>query len=218
MQVIAWRVATTAAAARLRSEGIGVHTLPFDISNVDQATQAIDQILNAVDKIDIFFANAGIQYRESLLSFPLAEFERVLFANLTSQWALGRHIAASMASHGYGRIIFMGSVTALLGRKGVTAYTAAKAAMHGLVRQWSAELSGSGITVNAIAPGYIKTELTKDLWKDASFTSWLQGRVPQKRWGDPSDLACAVVFMAAREAGFVTGQILAVDGGLSSAM
>ncbi|MEO6959598.1 MAG: SDR family oxidoreductase [Burkholderiaceae bacterium] len=206
------------AAAKLRGQGIRVHTLPFDISNIDQATNAVDELLKSAGKIDIFFANAGIQHREPLLSFPLAEFERVVFANLTSQWALGRHIAAGMVSQGYGRIIFTGSVTALLGRQEVTAYTAAKSAMHGLVRQWAAELSQSGITVNAIAPGYIKTDLTKNLWDDAKFTSWLEDRVPQKKWGEPDDLASALVFLAARESGFVTGQILVVDGGMSSTM
>lgn len=206
------------AAVKLRGQGIRVHTVPFDIANIDQACHAVDELLKTVGKIDILFANAGIQHREPLLSFPLADFERVVFANLTSQWALGRHIATGMVSHRYGRIIFTGSVTALLGRREVTAYTAAKSAMHGLVRQWASELSQSGITVNAIAPGYIKTDLTKNLWNDAKFTSWLEGRVPQRKWGEPDDLASALVFLAARESGFVTGQILVVDGGMTSAM
>jgi gluconate 5-dehydrogenase len=206
------------AADGLRSQGITVHVVPFDIADVDQATQAVDTLLEPTGKIDIFFANAGIQHREPLLSFPQAEFERIVFANLTAQWALGRHIAAGMAAHGYGRILFTGSITALLGRKEITAYTAAKAAIHGMVRQWATELSGSGVTVNAIAPGYIRTELTRNLWADEEFSRWLENRVPQGKWGTPDDIAAAVVFLAAREAGFVTGQVLVVDGGMASVM
>lgn len=206
------------ARESLVSAGIEALVLPFDISDIDQSTQAVDTVLKQVGKIDIFFSNAGIQHRQKLLDFPLADFERVVFANLTAQWALGRHVAAGMHARGYGRIIFTGSITALLGRREITAYTAAKAAMHGIVRQWATELSASGITVNAVAPGYIKTELTSKLWNDPEFTSWLENRVPVKQWGDPDDIAAAVVFLAAQESRFVTGQVLVVDGGLSSSM
>lgn len=206
------------AGSRLRDEGIAVHTACFDVADIDTAIASIEQARQDLGKIDVFFANAGIQHREPLLSFPLETFERIVFANLTAQWALARHIASSMVAQAYGRIVFTGSVTALLGRRDVTAYTAAKAAMHGLVRQWSTEFADTGVTVNAIAPGYIKTELTQNLWNDPSFNTWLQGRAPQKRWGAPDDIASAVVFLAARESQFVTGQILAVDGGLSSTM
>lgn len=202
----------------LGAQGIAALALPFDITDIDQGIQAIDDVLGSVGKIDIFFSNAGVQHREKLLQFPLSDFERVLFANLTSQWALGRHVASVMAKQQYGRIIFTGSITAILGRKEITAYTAAKSALHGLVRQWAVELADSGITVNAIAPGYIKTELTKKLWDDAEFTTWLHDRVPQKKWGLPDDIASALVFFAAKESQFVSGQILAVDGGLSTSM
>lgn len=208
----------TLARDHLVSLGIETFVLPFDITDINESTQAVDAISKQVGKIDIFFSNAGIQHREKLLDFPLSDFERVVFANLTAQWALGRHIAVGMHGRGYGRIIFTGSITALLGRREVTAYTAAKAAMHGIVRQWASELSASGITVNAVAPGYIKTELTTSLWHDPEFTTWLESRVPVGQWGDPDDIAAALVFLAARESRFITGQVLVVDGGLSSSM
>ncbi len=206
------------AADRLRGQGIVVHPVPFDVTDVSAATRAVDALVGSTGRLDIFFANAGIQHREPLLSFPQAEFERVVFANLTAQWALGRHIAAGMAERRYGRILFTGSLSALLGRRDITAYSVAKAAIHGMVRQWATELSGSGITVNAVAPGYIRTALTRDLWSDDGFNRWLEARVPQGRWGTPEDIVAAVVFLAAREASYVTGQVLVVDGGMASVM
>ncbi len=206
------------AAARLAAEDIDTHVLPFDIADPDAAIAAVEQARSRLGRIDIFFSNAGVQHREPLLSYQQQDFDRVVFANLTSQWALAREVARGMTEHGHGRIIFTGSITALRGRRDITAYTAAKAALHGLVRQWAVELADSGITVNAIAPGYIKTELTSKLWNDEEFNQWLFDRVPQKRWGDPDDIASALVFLAAREARFVTGQVLVVDGGMTASM
>lgn len=206
------------AADLLRREGIETHAAIFDVADIEGAKRAVDAKTAELGAIDILFANAGVQYREPLFTVPQSEFERVVFTNLTAQWALGRHLAADMASRGYGRIIFTGSITAILARRDITAYVAAKSALHGVTRQWAAEFADSGVTVNAVAPGYIRTELTQALWHDEAFNEWLVERVPQKRWGNPEDIASAVVFLAARESGFVTGQILAVDGGTTSVL
>jgi gluconate 5-dehydrogenase len=211
-------VAAQEAAGLLREEGIAARAAAFDVADVDGAKRAVDAKAAELGAIDILFANAGVQYRAPLFSVPQSEFERIVFTNLTAQWALGRHLAAGMASRGHGRIIFTGSITAILGRRDITAYVAAKSALHGVTRQWAAEFADSGVTVNAVAPGYIRTELTEALWHDEAFNAWLMERVPQKRWGSPEDIASAVVFLAARESGFVTGQILAVDGGTTSVL
>lgn len=210
--------ALQAVAQSLQADGLKVDTAVFDIANVEQSTRAVDALLHKHGRLDIFFANAAIQHREPLLSFPQQAFEQVVFADLTAQWALGRHVAAAMVKAGYGRIVFTGSITAIQGKQGITAYTAAKAAIHGLVRQWAAEFGDTGVTVNAVAPGYIQTELTRNLWNDPDFTQWLGTRVPQKRWGTPQDIAAAVVYLASTESGFMTGQVLAIDGGLTACM
>ena len=210
--------ALSAVAQSLQADGLKVDTAVFDVADVAQSTQAVDALVQKYGRLDIFFANAAIQHREPLLSFPQQAFEQVVFADLTAQWALGRHVAAAMVKAGYGRIVFTGSITAIQGKQGITAYTAAKAAIHGLVRQWAAEFGDTGVTVNAVAPGYIQTELTRNLWNDPHFTQWLGTRVPQKRWGTPQDIAAAVVYLASRESGFMTGQVLAIDGGLTACM
>lgn len=206
------------AAGQLAAEGIDARALPFDMAQPAMACAAIDQLIESTGRIDIFLANAGIQQREELLDFPQDAFDRIIAVNLSAQWAVGRHVARSMVAAQYGRIIFTGSVTALLGRRDVTAYTAAKAALHGLTRQWAVELATHGVTVNAVAPGYIKTTLTQALWDDPDFNAWLRERVPQQRWGTPEDLAAAIVYLASRESGFMTGQILTIDGGLTTAL
>ncbi len=201
-----------------QKEGFDFRGMPFDVSDPRASILSLDRITSEVGPIDILFANAGIQHREALLDFQLADFERVIAFNLTAQWALAQHAARLMVTRGRGRIIFTGSITAVLGRERVSAYSAAKGALHAMVRQWSTELSPQGVTINCIAPGYIQTELTQSLWEDVSFDQWLRERTPVRRWGQPQDLAAAVVFLASDESSFITGQTLVVDGGLSSTM
>lgn len=202
----------------LRAEGLAADAACFDVNDVPGAIAALDEVQARHGRLDIFFANAGINHRAPLFDFEQPVFEQVLFTNLTAQWAIARHAARHMVAQGHGRILFTGSVTALRGRRNVTAYTAAKGALHALVRQWSSELGGDGVTVNALAPGYIRTELTQALQDDAAFDTWLRTATPAGRWGTPEDLAAAVVFIASREAGFMTGQVVTVDGGLTAVL
>ena len=202
----------------LREEGAEAVPAAFDVADMALTAETVRELAARHGAIDVLFANAGIQHRQALLDFGLADFQRVVHTNLTAQWSLAREVAAGMTERGYGRIVFSGSITAILGRENITAYTAAKGALHAMVRQWSAELAAGGVTVNALAPGYVRTELTQALHGDADFDAWLRSRTPAGRWGTAEDIAAALVFLASREAGFVTGQILAVDGGLSSTM
>ena len=207
-----------AVIAGFLAQGWSAEALPFDVGDIALACRRVDELVEREGRLDICFANAGIQHRASLGDFPLADFERVVHLNLTAQWALGRHVAAQMSRQGHGRLIFTGSITALAGKQGISAYSVAKAAVHAMVKQWAAELGNTGVTVNAVAPGYVRTELTRALTDDAEFGQWLQKRCPQQRWGRPEDIAPAVVFLASEEAGFITGQVLVADGGLSAVM
>ncbi len=202
-------------AGTLRQAGLDIIEAPFDAADIEASIVAVDRLTDEHGPIQIFMANAAMQHREGLLTFPQDTFEEVIRLNLTAQWALGRHLAMQMVQHKYGRIIVTGSVTALQGRRDITAYTVAKAGLHALARQWAVELSSHNITVNAVAPGYIATEFNEPLQNDDRFNQWLFDRVPQKKWGNPEDIANAVCYLASREASFVTGQTLAVDGGFT---
>ena len=207
-----------ACCAPLQAEGLTVEACPFDAFDIDKASAAVDTIVAKEGRLDVVFLNAAIQARAPLMDFETADFCRLVQANLISQWEFGRHIARQMVRQGHGRIIFTGSILAFMGRENVTGYTASKTAIHGIVRQWSAELAPKGVTVNAIAPGYVKTQLTAALHNDEKFNAWLTTRTPLQRWATPEDMRGAIVYLASQESGYMTGQILTIDGGLTTTL
>ena len=207
--------ARDAAAVAEAAGRIGGEPLPFDVSDGPATLAAMAEIVRRHGRLDILVNNAGVQHRVPVTEWTDEDFERVLAINLTACFRLAREASRLMLPRRSGRIISTGSVGALLGRPTIHGYIAAKAGLHGITRSLAAELGPHGITVNALAPGYFATELNTALVNDEVFSAWVCKRTPLGRWAEPRELGGAVVFLASDAAAYVTGHVLAVDGGLS---
>ncbi|MBP1326805.1 2-deoxy-D-gluconate 3-dehydrogenase [Leucobacter exalbidus] len=165
------------------------------------------------DRADILVNNAGTIRRAPAAEHPLEWWDEVIDVNLDSQFVLTQSIGKKMIERGSGKVIFTASLLSFQGGINVPGYTAAKSAILGLTRALSNEWAASGVTVNAIAPGYIATDNTEALRDDAARSASILERIPAGRWGEASDLGGAAVFLASRAADYVTGTVLPVDGG-----
>jgi gluconate 5-dehydrogenase len=185
-----------ATRAMLAAEGLAVHARAFDVTDQDAARDA-----GVVDE-----------------DVERADWDAVMRGNLDSVFFVGQAVAQKMVPRGRGRIVNIASITAELPRPTNGAYSTSKAGVKMLTRAMAIDLAPHGIAVNAIGPGYFKTELTGALANDEAFDRWITGRTPMRRWGDLPELAPAAVFLASDAASFVTGHMLVVDGGLTATM
>ena len=159
-------------------------------------------------------ADAGVQLRGPLDRIELDEWHRVLDTNLTSAFLVTRAVVPQMIERGRGKIVNTCSATSEMGRETIGPYTASKGGLRQLTRAMCADWARFGIQANGIGPGYFRTEMNRDLQESEEFVTWLERRVPARRWGDSDELAGAVVFLASPASDYVNGQILYVDGGL----
>jgi gluconate 5-dehydrogenase len=206
--------AVAAAAKTLAAEGLHVAAAPFDVTDTEAAAAAIARF----GRIDILVNNAGQQHRAPAVSFPDDAWNAIIETHLNAAFRLIKLVAPGMIERRHGRIINIGSLLSELGRANVPAYGAAKGGIRSLTRCLSTEWAKHGVTVNAIGPGYVRTELNKALIEDAQFNAWVCARTPAGRWCDPEEIAGAAVFLASPAASYVSGQILYVDGGFTAAM
>jgi gluconate 5-dehydrogenase len=206
-----------AAALALQAQGMSVSTAVFDVTDADSVRAAVDQI-EAQGPIDILVNNAGMQIRGPLHEYQDADWHTLMKTNLDSVYYVGQAVAKKMIPRGRGKIINICSVQSELGRPGIAPYTATKGAVKMLTKGMAIDWGQFGINVNGIGPGYFKTELNQKLVDDPTFSSWLVGRTPSRRWGDVQDLGGAAVFLASDASRFVNGHILYVDGGVTATL
>ena len=191
--------------------GVTYTTFTCDFRSRQDTLALVEKVKDI--KIDILINNAGLANRAEALDHNDDLWDQTIEIDLTAPFILSREIGKGMAKRGYGKIIFIASMWTFLGGKNVISYTAAKTALAGLTRGLSNELLPMGITVNAIAPGFIETDITQAIRKDSERTTWITSRIPKGRWGQPADLAGAALFLSAPASDYVSGVVLAVDGG-----
>ena len=199
----------TKHAANLGHE---VHFVALDLADSDAIAATARQVL-ATHRVDILVNNAGTQDRYPALDFPLEAWDAVLDVNLRAVFQLCQLFGAPMVERGEGKIVNLASLLSFQGGMTVPAYAASKGAVAQLTKALCNEWSGRGVNVNAVAPGYMATEMNAALLADPGRLEQLSTRIPAGRWGHPEDIGNVVVFLASAAAGYVHGQVLAVDGG-----
>lgn len=210
--VTASPAAAAFAAGAAESGRLSVRAYQCDVSDFQASKSTFEQILSDFGQADILVNNAGIVKDKLFIAMKEEDFDRVLAVNLKGTFNMIKHVGSYFAKRRSGRIINISSVSALLGTAGQANYVSSKAGVIGLTRTVARELGGRNVTCNAIAPGYIETDMTEGL-KEEIKQNYIE-QIPLKRFGKPEDVANAAVFLASPLASYITGEVLRVDGGI----
>lgn len=198
------------AAAQFKKD-TGIHVYRFDVADFDACQQGVHDIEKDIGPIDILVNNAGITRDGFLHKMGEESWHAVIETNLSSLFNMARTVIEGMRARGYGRIINISSINGQAGQVGQVNYSAAKAGVIGFTKALARESANKGITVNTIAPGYIETDMVKAV--PEKVLDSIVAKIPVGRLGQPSEIARAVCFLAADEAGFITGETLSINGG-----
>ena len=204
---------TDRGAADAARQEFDCETIQADVSDQDQVNAMVDTIMKKEDRLDILVNNAGIIRDGLLMLMPAKNWHRVMEVNLNSVFYCSKAVLRPMVGNRWGRIINIISPSALMGRAGQTNYAASKGGVLSFTRSLAREVARYGITENAVSPGVIETELTRDM--EEKIRKEFISMIPVGRFGTPGEVARAVSFLASDEAGYITGEYLSVDGGLT---
>jgi 2-dehydro-3-deoxy-D-gluconate 5-dehydrogenase len=193
--------------------GVRTQCIVADLMDRAATISLVDQAVEAMGKVDILVNNAGIIRRAPAVEHSDIDWDEVLEINLTAVFRLCRTAGAHMVARGHGKIINVASLLAFQGGLTVPSYAAAKGGVAQITKAFANEWASKGVNVNAIAPGYMKTDNTKPLVENAERYRQITERIPASRWGAPEDLAGPAVFLASKASDYVNGHVLVVDGG-----
>lgn len=196
----------------LLSMNLQAETFRADVSDFSEAQSLIDFAIQKFGRLDILVNNAGITADNLVLRMTEEDFDRVINVNLKGTWNCSKHAARYMTKQRSGKIINISSVVGIVGNPGQSNYAAAKAGIIGLTKALAKELAKRNVTVNAVAPGFIKTDMTQSL--NPEWISEIEKNIPLGRLGKTKDIAKVVAFLCGEEADYITGQVINVDGGL----
>nr|WP_288796305.1 3-oxoacyl-[acyl-carrier-protein] reductase [uncultured Mogibacterium sp.] len=196
-----------------RELGAEVLLVQGDVSRAEDCEKLAAQAKEAFGRVDVLVNNAGITRDGLLARMTEEDFRAVLDVNLVGPWNMMKAVNRIMMKQRYGRIVNLSSVTGLMGNMGQTNYAAAKAGILGMTKSYAREVASRGITVNAVAPGFIDTDMTEAMPEGAK--DKIVTGIPMGRTGKPEDVAEAVAFLTSEQAGYITGEVLRVDGGMA---
>ncbi len=185
----------------------------MDVSSSDSVQTGIDHITERYKKIDILITAAGIQIRKPALKFEVGEWDQIIKTNLYGSFFAAQNVAKIMMKNKFGRIIFISSLTSEIGLPNMAPYVASRGGIKQLSKSLAVEWASNGITVNCVGPGRLKTSMTEDIFSDPETSKSFLRLIPQNRAGIPDDIVSATLFLASKEADYITGQTIYVDGG-----
>ncbi|MBN1148846.1 MAG: 3-oxoacyl-[acyl-carrier-protein] reductase [Anaerolineales bacterium] len=204
--------ALAAAEQVAAASGRRVHGCFVDVADHNSAVSMVDCALSNFGRVDILVNNAGVTRDTLIVRMSEEDWDSVIDVNLKGAWNCAKAVVRPMMKQRWGRIVNISSVSGLAGQAGQTNYSASKAGLIGFTKALAREVASRGITVNAVAPGFVPTALTENLPKE--LVEGMMKLIPMGRWGSPEEIAHAVAFLASQEASYITGQVLSIDGGM----